>query len=108
MKTLKHTNDSLNLYEFLERYPKKWHSLAKDKKTAKAFSSICDMMYETAKEMGQTEQARADAAFIVRAVNCHEELVTVLKDLAHYCKDQIDQTAFQVRIKIAIAKAEGK
>lgn len=53
-------------------------------------------------------ESEANAAFIVRAVNCHQELIDTLKDLAHYCHDQIDETGLQERVRQAIAKAEGK
>ena len=39
-RLLGHTNDSLNLSQFLEKYPSQWHSLAKDKKTRKAFDRL--------------------------------------------------------------------
>jgi len=58
------------------------------------------------------EDAKADAAFIVRAVNCHEELLQAAKDALeamgfgpsnkkhlHDIENQLEQ---------AIAKAEGK
>ena len=45
---------------------------------------------------------------IVRCVNSHEELVNTLKDLAHYCHDQIDQTGLQERVGAVLRKAEGK
>lgn len=38
--TLKHTKDSLRLYEFLEQYANEWHSISKDKKTHKALERL--------------------------------------------------------------------
>ena len=37
---LTHTIDSLKLYEFLEKYPNRWHGYATDKKTLKALERV--------------------------------------------------------------------
>lgn len=56
-----------------------------------------------------------DAAFIVRAVNCHQELLALLKEAEKFiglhdgCSRMSSNAYFlSVRIKKAIAKAEGK
>jgi hypothetical protein len=50
------------------------------------------------------EQSEADAAFLVRAVNAHEELVSLLKTMEYMAPN----TELNNRIKKAIAKAEGR
>jgi hypothetical protein len=37
---MNHTTDSLNMMYFLEKYPNQWHSLARNKKTLKAFNRL--------------------------------------------------------------------
>jgi hypothetical protein len=43
MNLIRHTKDSLNLMYFLEKYPNQWNSLAKDKKSRKAFQRLQDL-----------------------------------------------------------------
>ena len=54
-------------------------------------------------------EARANAAFIVRAVNCHEELLAALKEaraeLKHYSSDHLNVIA---RIDALLQKAQGQ
>lgn len=54
------------------------------------------------------ESQMADAAFIVWAVNSHQEMRDVLVDLAHYVQDQIKGTPLSERVKRVITKAEGR
>lgn len=61
------------------------------------------------------KQHKANAAFIVRAVNCHEELLEALKDIVMHERGECDhdniEECSKVVLKIAeraIAKAEGK
>lgn len=51
------------------------------------------------------EPASADAEFILRAVNCHDELVDLLKYLL--AEDYLDSHAY-ARVEAMIAKAEAK
>lgn len=48
-----------------------------------------------------------DAAFIVRAVNCHEELVRMVKALTEPYVDECEISLVQ-KISKLVAKAEGK
>ena len=63
---------------------------------------------------GRLDQARIDAAFIVRAVNAHEKLVQVLKMLLENHSGQIAQDRWnldkmeKLAIEQAIARAQGK
>lgn len=45
---------------------------------------------------------------IERTLNAHQGLVDCLKDLAHYCHDQIDETGLQERVRLILTKAEVK
>lgn len=62
---------------------------------------------------GRTYQAQMeDAAFIVRAVNCHEELVQSIKEMREYVEEAYETkgpTLFNIlnRAEKAIATAEG-
>jgi hypothetical protein len=54
------------------------------------------------------ETDRANAAFIVRAVNCHEELVAALSDLMA-CRRMVDSPAWEIaeeHARAALAKAK--
>lgn len=53
------------------------------------------------------KEAEANAAFIVRAVNCHEELVEMLRGLATHPSLKISVVDMEM-IGRLIAKAEGK
>lgn len=94
--------------------PTPWHVLAlRNKLYVEAPGvSICDMMLEDAIELKQSEVARADAAFIVRAVNSHEDMLEVLKIVALFDPNNpsalVQMCAVRNEAKRAIAQAEGK
>ncbi len=49
-----------------------------------------------------------DAEFIVRAVNSHQELLSLLKETLDYGKTEKGWEIYKSLVKKAIAKAEGK
>ena len=64
MKTIRHTSDSLKMYEFLEKYPNQWHSLAKDQRTRKAFNRLQELYGTSIMEFdGFTDQMRFVSEF---------------------------------------------
>lgn len=65
--------------------------------------TVCDLR-------SNTVDADADAEFIVRAVNSHEELLAVVRNLVTCMDAEPDgfHVAFIAQAKKAIAKAEGK
>ena len=53
---------------------------------------------------------RANAEFIVRAVNAHEALLEAVKlalQFIQFCKDTDIESSLEIRLKQAIAQAEG-
>lgn len=58
MKRITHTKDSLKMYEFLQKYPNQWHSIAKDKKTSKAFERVQELHPNEVEFDGFTNQFR--------------------------------------------------
>lgn len=57
---------------------------------------------------GDGSQEKADAAFIVRAVNSHEELLMIVKHFEIDLKTQGTRPDALTLVRRAIAKAEGK
>lgn len=62
---------------------------------------------------GYNEEAKANAALIVRAVNSHEELVSVCADFCKGCEngEQVGEKFFSAlldRARAALAKAKGQ
>lgn len=172
---IKHTQLSLKLFEFLEKYPRKWHSISKDKTTKNAFQRLQELYGSGIMEFDAfTNQMRympkdhndgivsspmhiekgkpsnpahtptpwkleesqitgdngnvavvnlfgamsgentdADAAFIVRAVNAHEEWKDFLSKVAgSACLHQVSGDrciCFRCEAcRLLIAKAEGR
>jgi hypothetical protein len=61
----------------------------------------------------EAESQQADAEFVVRAVNCHDELVHLLKEQLDCWEKGIivdikPGSNFHLNVRAAIAKAEGK
>jgi len=56
---------------------------------------------------GENTNVEENAAFIVRAVNCHEQLLEIVKDYLTFREVRGMHTEFTEIIKQAIAKAEG-
>ena len=54
------------------------------------------------------EEANANAAYIVRAVNCHEELFQALKSVVDYLPEGDGQYVSHLRSIIAKAEGESK
>jgi hypothetical protein len=81
MKSVIHTQDSLKLFEFLQKYPNQWHSFADDAVTLRAY--------------------------IVRAVNCHEELVHFVKEVKRVADDGMLTPEWAKLAKQLLAKAKG-
>lgn len=53
-----HTNDSLKMIEFLQKYPNQWHSIAKDKRTLKAFDIVHVLYKDKVEFKSLTNQMR--------------------------------------------------
>lgn len=71
---------------------------------------ICDMQADQCENPAEVEEMQANAEFIVRACNCHEELVQVLESvvriLEHNCPDAALPAIALAKTQIAKAKGQ--
>ncbi len=66
-----------------------------------------ELDHQTGDDIVGSTISHADAAFVIRAVNAHEELIALLGEI-HYKHANSLKEGLAVRIIQAIAKAEGK
>lgn len=90
--------------------PTPWYLYGNEVRTCPTFNHDSVDSDELVGAFEQDSFSEADAAFIERAVNCHEELVALLKDMIDYEETYSNLSWSEVvaKAKQTIAKAEGK
>lgn len=66
-----------------------------------------EMIAHATAEVAITRSVNQRAAFILRAVNSHDELLDLVKELYGYCGSRLNNAAC-IRVEEAIAEGEGR